>query len=61
MSRSIDEILKDMEPLQKKLDQLSKEILKADIKRNEAWYRRFRPEVFIEKDKENEQRDKDRT
>ena len=61
MSRSIDEILKDMEPLQKKLDQLSKEILEADIKRNEAWYRRFRPEVFIEKDKENEQRDKDRT
>lgn len=61
MSRSIDDILTDMAPLQKQLDQLSKEMLEADIKRNEAWYRRFRPEVFIEKDKENEQRDKDRT
>lgn len=45
-----------MDPLQKKLDQLSKEMLEADIKRNEAWYRRFRPEVFTEKEANEDKR-----
>lgn len=60
MSRSIDDILKDMEPLQKQLSQLCKEMLQADIKSNEAWYRRFRPEVFTEKELKDE-REEDRT
>ena len=56
MSRSINEILKDMEPLQKQLDELRDEMEKELIKKNEAWYRRFRPEVFTEKESNEDKR-----
>lgn len=36
------------------LDQLLKEIREKEIKDQEAWYRQFYPELFIEKKEENE-------